>query len=418
MSHEVAAAPERDASREGLRETPGTHADAAEAPAARGWSRFWRGLRLVPLMLLTGAVIAATIVGGITQAELDRIAALPPVAAGATAAVSEAGPECAPARPPIPAAQPWQGQAQAASEAIFQENAGDPTARVVEGRDGYVFWSDYQWENFSQALGRRTQSTGEMNAWSAHYQSLSDELAAEGIPFIILIAPAKWDAYRGELPEWADGIQGSTTFDYLRAAHPELPLVDVRDAVRQGAAAADTYERDNSHWTPYGGYVAWQQTARCLAGFGGALADVRAPAISGVVTEQGRSEFEEYGFEPTAPALTKPVWAEAPSPMTLTDKDGKVIHVATDYETDMLEMPATTVTERPQSNARALIVRDSFGGALAPGLQASFAATTQISHGIGMPDEADILAEAQRDHPDVVILEMTERYLHFVPTAG
>lgn len=412
MSHEASTSPERDAAREGLREVPGDK--LARGPLLRLWDR----LRLAPLLALLGCVTAATVVGGTTQAELDRAAAMPPATAGASAPVGEAGAVCAPARPAIPDAQPWQGDARAGSEAIYEASTASLQGPVIEGRDGWLFWSDYQWQNFSQGLGRRVQSVAEMDAWSAHYQGIADELEAKGIPFAILIAPAKWDAYRGQLPEWADGIQGSTTFDYLRAAHPELPLVDVRDAVAQGAAQADTYERDNSHWTPYGGYVAWEQTARCLASLGGDFAGIAAPPISGVATEQGNSEFAVYGFEPSAPGLTVPVFAEAPGPMTLVDKDGRTHQLAWDYPTDMLEMPATTLTPNAQSSARALVLRDSFGGAIAPGLQAAFAETTQVSHGIGSEAPADILALAEEEQPDVVILELTERYLHFIPGQG
>lgn len=410
MSHEASISPEHDGAREALREAPG------ELPVHGPLRRAWERMRLVPLLLLVACVIAAAIVGGMTQAEADRRAALPPATAGATAPAAADGAECAPAQPPLPAEQPWQGEAREASDAVYQEATAGLQQPVIEGRDGWLFWSDYQWQNFSQGLGRRVQTTEEMDAWSSHYQGVADALEAEGIRFHILIAPAKWDAYRDQLPEWADGIQGSTTYDYLRVAHPELPLIDVREAVRHGAAEADTYERENSHWTAYGGHVAWAQAARCLASAGGPLAGIRAPELAGVETVQGINEFAPYGYVDGIPAgHTRPVYAEAPSPMTLANKDGEVLHVDTAHPTDMLEMPARTVTERPQSEATALVFRDSFGGGIAPGLQAAFAETTQISHGIGTGEAADIQGIALEQRPDVVILEMTERYFYFAP---
>ena len=157
----------------------------------------------------------------------------------------------------------------------------------IRDRDGWVFWSDYQWENFSQALGRRTLSDREMSAWATAFGQLRDDLAADGIPLVILIAPAKWDAYPDKLPSWASELRGATTLDRIRLAHPDLPIVDVRAALsraRTGTAerpGANTYEPNNSHWTDYGGFVAWETLARCIASLDERFADVRAAQISG-----------------------------------------------------------------------------------------------------------------------------------------
>lgn len=393
----------------GLREAPGEIKVAG--PLRRTWERF----HLVPLLLLVLAVIAAAIAGGMTKAQLDARAALPPATAGAAAP----GTACAPAAEPIPAEQPWQGELAAASEAAFQQGVAESTPaghpEIVEGKDGWVFWGDYQWQNLSQGLGRRVLSTGEMDLWYQHYKEIEEKLAAQGIPFYVLIAPAKWDAYREQLPAWAADISGSTSFDYLRAAHPDLPIIDVRQAVVDAKATAPTYEPQNSHWTPYGGYAAWTQAASCLASAGGELAGIHAPAITGVETIQGSNEFSPYGVADGPAALTTPVWAETPGAMTIKDATGQTRTVTTAYGTDMLEMPATTTTADAQSQATALVLRDSYGNALAPGWQSAFATTIQIPHGIGSSTPADILGATAAAKPDVVILEMTERYLHFVP---
>lgn len=401
----------------GLREAPG------ELHVHGPLRRFWERIKLVPLIILVLCVIAAVVAGIMRQGDLNaalsgRQAAVPPIAPGAVAS-AEAYPsfaECQPAPEPIPAEQPWQGAAFAESEAIFTENNVSGGERVIEGQDGWVFWSDYQWKNFSQALGRRTLSQEEMDAWYSHYKGVADELEAEGIPIVILIAPGKWDVYRDKLPTWTKDIQGSTTFDYLRAAHPDLPIIDVRDGVRAARDKADTYEPLNSHWTNYGGWAAWKTAAPCIQSLGEGFRHVEAPAITSVKNEMSNSEFAQDGYSEAPKDATTPVWAEKPSPMTVIGKDGQEKQTTSDYPADMLEAPLTTHTEHAQTDLTALIYRDSFGTALAPSWQASFATTLQRSHGISSDGSTpDIVAEAKQHKPDIVILEFTERYLHFVP---
>lgn len=83
----------------------------------------------------------------------------------------------------------------------------------------------------------------------------------------------------------------------------------------------------------------------------------------------------------------------------------------------MLELPAMTETLDPQSEATALIVRDSQGNSIGPAWQAGFASTKQIGHNLGSAGPpADIVAEADEFQPDVVVFEITERYLNWIPT--
>lgn len=401
----------------GLREAPG------ELHVHGPLRRFWERIKLVPLILLVLCVIAAIVAGVIRQGELDAVlsarqGAMPPVLPGQaiTASSHAAFADCQPAPKPIPQQQPWLGEAFADSEASYAEHAVEASQRTVEGKDGWVFWSDYQWKNFSQALGRRVLSAEEMGAWYAHYKGVADELEAEGIPFVILIAPGKWDVYRDKLPAWTEHLQGSTTFDYLRAAHPDLPIIDVREGVRDARDRGETYERLNSHWTNYGGWAAWNTAAPCIQALGDKFHAVKAPEITDVVKDASHNEFAEDGYPDRPDDATKPVWAKDPSPMTITDQHGAKHEAKSDYPADMLEAPITTHTEHAQTDATALIFRDSFGTALAPSWQASFATTLQRSHGISADGSTpDIVTEARKEKPDIVILEFTERYLHFVP---
>lgn len=398
-----------------LRRVPGDDL-AKDVGASRGLRRWWNRWRLVPLILLLLCVIAAVVIGAIARAELEEAATVP--TGPSDAAVGGLPEGCNPAQPALAAEQPWLGDARAASENAFRANIADAVdSPYVEGREGWVYWNDLQAKNFSQALGRRVLSPDELAAWYASMDSLRDRLAEEGIDFVIQIAPAKWSVYPEYLPEWTEGLRGATSFDYVRTVHPDLPVLDMREALRDSKSGGNPYVPLNSHWTKYGGSIGWNQLAACLPKVDAERYAGLAPLeIASVQPQAEANEFEPFGFTTDELRDTSPVWATAPSPMTVEYEDGETQQITTDSSTDMTRLPAHTVTEAPQSQATALIMRDSQGANIDPGWQAGFAETWQVRHDLDSPDDpVNVLDIALEHHPDVVVFEMTERYLNFVP---
>lgn len=400
-----------------LRSVPGDDLgrDLGLSRRIRNW---WSRWHLVPFLVLMLLVVAATITGAVVRQDLREAALDPPIGATTT---GEGLPEvCHGPQPELPADQPWLAQARLSAEQAFQVGMSDAAGggAVVEGRDGWVFWSDLQANNFSQAVGRRVLSQAEMDAWYASMDSLRDRLGERDIDFVIQIVPAKWSIYPEQLPDWTDSIRGSTTFDYLRYAHPDLPVLDMREGLREAKAEGTVYTPLTSHWTRYGGTQGWGMLADCLGAVDAERYAGLAPlGVSSLQPEVENNEFEPFGYAAAGERDTVPVWAEAPGPMTMTLGDGSTSDVTTERPVDLLELPAHTVTEKPQSETTALIMRDSQGTSIAPGWQSGFAETWQVAHGLDAETAPpDVVALADEHQPDVVIFQLTERHLNFVPS--
>lgn len=394
----------------GLRDAPGDLGENINAP--QPLRRWWHRWYLVPLAILLVAVVTATLVGAVARDRLQELQFAPPVD-GMTTGQGLPG-QCAPPQHPLPDDQPWLAQARTTSEQTFQLNGG-ATDTIVEGQNGYVFWGDIQANNFSQAVGRRVLSQTEMDGWYASMSTLRDRLGERGIDLVIQIVPAKWSILPEQLPTWTHNITGSTTFDYLRYAHPDLPVMDMRDSLR--AADEAVYLPLNSHWTRYGGAVGWGLLADCLTAVDAERYAGLAPLeMSGVDMQTENNEFEPFGFAGAGANDPVPVWAQEPATMTLRLADGQVLQVPTDRGVDMLELPATTENPAAQSDATAVIFRDSQGNNIGAGWQAGFATTWQYAHNLDKPDQpVDFLAITDQHNPDVVVIEVTERHLNFVP---
>ncbi len=81
-------------------------------------------------------------------------------------------------------------------------------------------------KNFSQALGRRYLTVAEVTAWHDYFSTLDSALSDQGIELSIQISPSASSVYPEQLPEWTDGIVGSTPMDQFLTASPDLPIVD------------------------------------------------------------------------------------------------------------------------------------------------------------------------------------------------
>ena len=207
----------------------------------------------------------------------------------------------------------------------------------------------------------------------------------------------------------------------MMRAHPDLPWIDTRPALRRAARTNPTYEPLNSHWTPYGGYVAWKAISRCLRATDPVFGPVGAPPITGVGVTTNASEFAAQGVPDGEPSRTYPVYA-TPHPATSITHlpDGEPIANRPDHETDTLTTPLRTVTPDAQAPGLSLLtLRDSMGGALSPLWSWSFGTTVQYAHGINQlgfapPDLAQLVETHQ---PDLVLFVLTERWLYQRPPA-
>lgn len=398
-----------------------------EPPSENGrltWAQRWHRVRLVPLILLVIAALIAVVTGIVTERETAE-QFVPPAAAPAEDVESPgAAPEpvadvCAPPVEELPAGSPWTGEAREASDAIFTAEMAklDEPYVVVPGNDNWRFWGDGQANNFSQALGRSFLNDEESEAWATYFRDLDAQLLERDVDLVIQVVPADWSVYPEALPDWAEPLRGPTTLDYLLAANPDLPIMDMRQPLRDAAKKGAVYAPGSSHWSPFGAAIGWQQLAACLA-----ATDAKYAGLGPLdFTDVQPVPVEKAGPEPDlgdAPlAWVQPVLETPPASMQLTKNDGITTETTTAVKLDMFDLPAVTVTPDAQTQLSALILRDSQGNDIGPAWQTGFGTTHQLAHNLGTVDPpVDVVAEVDELSPDVVIFEVTERYLNWIPT--
>ena len=380
--------------------------------------RWWRRYRDIPLVILTVLSLIAAIVGWVTQYRIDSAAAQPAAVTPTPGAEQdEASATCRPAIAQ-PDTQPWI-DSDGAAAATWADNADALADPVVLGRDGWAFYNDQIEENFSQAVGRRYLTVTEVAAWHDYFSSLESALADQGIELSIQISPSASSVYPEQLPEWTDGIVGSTPLDQFLAASPDLPIVDFRHDLRVAAETETVYTPVNSHWTDWGGYIAWQTYAACHDAMHPSADPLWVPAVDGVESTRIYNEYAPYGVPDAEPAWTVPVFSEPFAEVEVTAGDGTTATADGESAVDLAKLPAITTTDGAQTTQEALIMRDSMGNALTPYWGQAYAKTWQIQHRYDdWSDPPNYRALVDQYQPDVVIVQLAERHLANPPKAG
>jgi hypothetical protein len=404
---------------------PETAPETAVETAVASRPRLVTRWRLLPVAVVCSLTLALGVAGvfhdGVISTEQPAAAAPAPGEGDQDRAqrrAERASKKCVPGFNTKVGSEPWSAARRRASERTYKARIRKEDASYVKGAKGWYHFSDLYAKNFSQALGRVTHTTKKQKQWAKYFEKARKLTEAQGGTFHIVVAPATWEVHPEKLPAWAKPLRGTNSLAKLMKAYPKLPWIDTRKALLASAKKGKpVYAPTNSHWTPYGGYVAWQAIARCLATDRG-LDKVGVPPLSSVKTEKNVNEFAAFGIKPGKKAWTVPVYASAlpatTQTQTATDEDAPFDPYG---GIDAVYLPAVVSTPGAQSDQTLLVYRDSTGSALSPLWRYSYQTSYQYHHGIlSTPAKPTPLAKAiAAADPDVFLYVVSERMLDGKP---
>jgi hypothetical protein len=298
-----------------------------------------RWFTYIPLVLLLVAV-AATAAIGFTRDPTPAHRKARPVAFVGDREV------CRPVTKAVPKG-PWRGSTadRKVAEAAYASHLAAEDEVYVRGADGQVFFNDWVWKNFSQAVGRTHDNPRQLRRWARWIRAQTRIAARHGSRLEVIVAPAKWDVYKETLPAWAKELKGRTTYEDLLQTYPDLPLIDVRGTLREHRTTAPTYAPLNSHWTTYGAYVAWQAVAACLSTLPG-IPTVHVPRLKGIDRVDEGSEFTAQGLVPHGRHWAVPRLAPGPRVDITSVGNGQRLDLTGSDPVAPTLLPIHTVTRR------------------------------------------------------------------------
>ena len=391
--------------------------------------------RLLPLAVLCSLTLVAGTVGlvhgGVISSEQPAAAATVPghqpgdkaaeraerqAQKAAEKAAEKARKACVPGWKTGVKSEPWVGSKKRASEAAYKARIKKENAGYIKGAGGNYLFSDLYANNFSQSVGRITQTAKKQKQWAKYFEKARKLTEAQGGVFHIVVAPATWEVNPRTLPTWAQSLRGTNTLNKLMKAYPKLPWIDVRKPLLTAEKKKNVYIPVNSHWTNYGGYVAWKAITRCLGG-DSSLDKVGVPSLASIKTDPNYNEFAGYGIKDGKKAWTVPVYS-SPLPGSTQEKypSGDPVEFDPYGGIDAVYLPAVVQTPDAQSDETLLVYRDSTGSALSPLWRYSYQTSYQYHHGVLSDQKPTALTTAiGAAHPDVFLYVISERNLDGMP---
>lgn len=268
------------------------------------------------------------------------------------------------------------------------------STNVLLGEEGWMFLKDVSdSKSLSDYQGLTAYTAEETQAMADTLTALNEALAARGSRLVLLFAPTKEGVYARYMPASVPVVRRPTRVQALAEALGEtgVPVLFPLNELEAAALERQVYYKYDTHWNEAGAWLAAQLTLEALdKPFAAAWPEMAPDPEKAPLTDLANM-CGSWAF------CTDDVYwaleAEAAA-CTLWEAGGEIARYAGAGEGSLL------------------LARDSFGEALAPWLAQGFESTT-VFHGNQMQPET--LLEWQPEVPNVVVLEVAERFADNLP---
>lgn len=270
---------------------------------------------------------------------------------------------------------------------------------AVVGKDGWFFYTGE--ESIMDYQNTAPLSKVKLSNFQKRLDQISASLEERGSMLLVVVPPNKSTIYSQNMPAEIPVLGTESRLDqfveYMRM-NGNTPVVDLRQTLLNVSRSKDVYFKTDTHWNSMGAYYGYVEILNILSS--------NYPTL----TPRSLSDFEykNSGFSTRdisniigLPNYKEETWSLVPK-----------------FEVQLAEtkVPAPdgiryirTVTNKNENLPQLLIYGDSFYGALAQFLEPHFGRVKFIP----FTNDSKIwsLDWIQQEEPDIVIIEIVERYL-------
>lgn len=236
---------------------------------------------------------------------------------------------------------------------------------------------------FDGFLGRRPYAPAQLGLIAAQLRQIKTATSAVGAKLVIAVAPDKQTIYPEYLPRARQPGPGAISrlrqFWAMAPWLAEVPLVDLREPLRQAKTEHQLYYPSDTHWNWRAGLLAYQAVARALA--------AQDPGFAPL-------PVEHMGW-----SLGPPRVGDLSTLMGLPPLGG-----------DRDWLPALHELAPPAKRGKLLVLADSFFELVLPFLKLHFAEVVHLYVGRGAREQLLAPGFLAEHKPDVVIIGSLERF--------
>ena len=276
-----------------------------------------------------------------------------------------------------------------------------PSPKVIVGKEGWLFLrTDEGYHEMDYYRSTAPFTPDQLANWQRTLEERNNRLAAQGIRYILVIAPNKTTIYPEFLPQSINRVRQESRLDQLIAhlrANSNVEILDLRDSLRTAKAQGLLYAPKDTHWNDLGAFVAYQEIIKRLAIW---YPNLKASSRSDFELKVSYSNGDLINMVGLSEIIKDEDWTLIPRTPRLANRIDSRIHVP-----DLPEYRQPFATEVKNSKLpRVVMFRDSFAERLAPFLSEHFQRIVYLWQDFD-------LEIVKKEHPDIVIHEMVERSL-------
>ena len=135
-------------------------------------------------------------------------------------------------------------------------------AKVVEGRDGYLFMADDNNEVMAQHSGERRLNDVQLDGWRRVLEERTELLAGRGCAHLVMVVPNNHSVYPEKLPADVESAPERPVHQLMAHLQSVGSAVSIIYPLDELVAAKEKHQicsRVDSHWTDRGAFLAFQK---------------------------------------------------------------------------------------------------------------------------------------------------------------
>jgi len=278
--------------------------------------------------------------------------------------------------------------------------------QTIVGSDGWLYLNDGSAMNAYQKVPPLSKK--DLKKIRFALEKFQREVEADGSVPLFVILPDKQTIYPEHVPATVPRREGPSPLDqlitYLAENGSPFPILDLRPALLDAKQDYPLYFATDSHWNPFGAFIAYQKIIETL--------QPSFPNLSPYLI----SDYKVVTGGPIPLDLPKIIGStsrvEAPFRLVPTDPpQASMVFI----EVPTRSMPRRLYFSHTDDNSAptALVFHDSFFIELRPFVSEHFSQAVYIDH-LATP-QISWLTWYKQFHPDVVIFELAERNIGVIP---
>ena len=277
------------------------------------------------------------------------------------------------------------------------------TPKVAIGRDGFLYYAYEPERLMEQHTGEDVFTPKALDDWVASIAANQAWLAARGIAYYVVVAPDKSTIYPEDLPDYPPLPHGTTRLDQVVAAvagRDDIALIDPRAAIAAEKMQHQMYTHADSHWGPRAAFVAYSQL----------MDRIRRRFPDAMPVTLGDYEITSAPFRGDLAYLLN-LYNDLIYPEDVFTFRGSshVLGTTTLAPEPGWGWPVKDVHTDRTTAPKILVQGDSFlDYVMGPLFLYDTFRDPVFTHHNGTPLDKPLI---EREHPDIVILELAERYL-------